>query len=95
MSQGLQYTTTITATSSGGAVAFGLKALRVTVINTGSSDAVYVDVTTTSGCTTGAWAVKAGTSEGQTFIARRGYYSGLSYTTTVGAAPPFRLLAMR
>jgi hypothetical protein len=104
VAQGLQYDTSITATSSGGGVAFTapgstsieLKARRVTVINTGSSSPVYVNFTTTSGATTGDWAVNAGSSERLTIEAGRGaHYTGLSYVSSSGAAPPFRVLAIR
>ncbi len=104
MAQGLQYDTNITASTSGGSVSFTapgstsieLKARRVTVINTGTSSPVYINFTTTTGATTGDWAVNAGSSEQVTIEAGRGgYYTGLSYVSSSGAAPPFRVLAIR
>jgi len=101
MAYGGQYSTTITATSSGGAVAFvradatgiSLKATAVLVINDGSSNAVYFNFTTTSGATTDAYAVKAG--ESTSISARQGHYTGLSYATTGVGSVACRILATR
>lgn len=104
MAQGLQYTTSITATTSGGSVTFTapgstaieLKATRVSIVNTGTSSPVYINFTTTTGATTTDWPVIAGTSETVTVTAPRGGgYTGLSYTSSSGAAPTFRVLAIR
>lgn len=86
MSYGRQYATTVTVTSSGSqCVAFtvsgttevlALKARSIHVYNTGSSSIVYVNVTTTSGASTGDWPLRAG--KDFTWTAQEGFYTGVS-----------------
>jgi hypothetical protein len=101
MAAGLQYSTIVTTTSGGGGVAFvvpgatgiTLKATRVTVINGGSSSAVYINFTTTSGATTSDVPVAAGTT--YAIDAARGHFTGLSYASTDGVTIPLRVVAIR
>ena len=65
------------------------------MINTGASAAVFINFSSTTGATTGDWAVNAGSSEQVTIESRRGYYTGLSYVSTGAASPPFRVIAIR
>lgn len=90
MAQGsCQYATSITATSSGGAIAFvvagatgvALEATTIHVVNSGSSSAVYFNFTTTSGASTGDFPLRAGKELDIT--ARKGYFTGLSYVAAV------------
>lgn len=97
MADGRQTSGSLTATSSGGAVAFGFAATNLRIINTGASADVFVNVTTTSGCTTGDWPISTGSSGILSISspdARKGY-TGFSYVSSGSAAPPFRYLAIR
>ncbi len=102
MAAGLQYTSTTSSSTDGGSVSFTapggsitLRARYVRIVNTGTSSPVYVNLTTTSGATTGDWPVNAGTSETLSITAPPGgYYTGLSHVSSSGAAPTFRVLAL-
>lgn len=103
MAQGSQYTTSLTATSSGGSVTFtdsvtsiAMRAHYVRIENTGTSGAVYVNLTTTTGATTNDWAVNAGSSMALVVSIPRdnGYFSGLSYVALASGVPPFRVIAL-
>lgn len=86
MSDGSQYHTRITATTSGsqavsfvvsGATGVSLRARNVVVKNAGSSSDVYFNFTSTSGASTGDYPIVAGATF--TLTARKGaFYSGLS-----------------
>jgi hypothetical protein len=91
MAQGLQYNSEIAATSSGtNSVAFGFNALKVVVINDGSAR-VYIDLTTTSGSTTGH---RMASGESVSITAKgNAYYTGLSCAATSSAT--VRVLALR
>lgn len=98
-----QYATTITATSSGGAIAFTcnestgvlLKAKSILVINDGTSTEIRFDFTSTSGLAAGAGhSVKAGESTSVTAPARA-FYSGLSYSSSAISSVAVRILATR
>jgi hypothetical protein len=101
VAHGLQYTTRVTATSSGGSVSFvsgsiPLKATRVEIVNTGASGEVFVNLISTTGATTGDWPIAAGTSATLVITAPRGgSFTGLSYVSSGAAAPSFRVLATR
>jgi hypothetical protein len=82
VAQGLQFSTALTATTSGGAVAFTspdstsgreLRATRVVLINAGSTSAagVHINLTTTSGASTDDFQLAPS-----------------SYTATTGVVPP-------
>ena len=100
--QGLQYTFTTVASSSGGALytkfavpgATGIefRATHIEIVNTGTSSPVYVNLATTT-ATTGDWAITAGSSE--TVFILRGGFNGISYCSTSLAAPTFRVVALR
>ena len=95
MAAGAQYSTSISVTTSGNAVAFGINAFHVLVINdsTGAFPA-YVNFTTTSGATTGDWPLKQ--NESTSITTTRGHYTGLSAVTSAGVtASPIRVLATR
>ena len=102
MAAGSQFSTTITATSSGGAVQFveplatgiTLNAKSVLIINDGSSNWVRVNFTTTSGASTDDWILKAGESTSITAPAHAGY-TGLSYGATAVTSVVLRVLATR
>lgn len=102
MAQGGQYSKIITASTDTAGVQFldsmttmAIRARYVRIVNTGSSSPIYVNLTTTSGCTTGnGIAVIAGSSEALTVIATRGHYSGMSYVSSSDAAPTARVLAL-
>lgn len=102
MAQGSQYSNVITATSVGGAVAFTddlstgmtLNARSVLLINDGSSSAVYVNFTTTSGATTDDYPLKAGESTSIN-APNHGHYTGFSYATTGVSSVAVRILATR
>ena len=93
MANGAQYDTILSATTAGTAAAFGIQALKLIVINDGGSN-IYVDFTTTSGCTTGAHQMKSGESISLTSKSHS-YYDGLSVTCTSGGTATVRVLALR
>ena len=105
MAQGLQYSTSITATSSGGSVSFAvpgatgieLKATSVVVWNDGTSSDVYFNFTSTTGATTGDHPVKTLEYLSINAPSRKGYYTGLSYVTSTsgGASVACRVFAYR
>ncbi len=99
---GLQYSTTFTATTALGSVSYVspasstlvLKANRVTIVNTGTSSAICFNFTTTTGATTGDYAVGAGSTF--TITTSRGYFTGLSYIAAgAGASVVCNLTAIR
>lgn len=102
MAQGSQYSKVVTATSVGGAVAFtddsatgiSLKARAVLLINDGSSNAVYVNFTTTSGATTDDYPLEAGESTSIS-APTHGHYTGFSYATSGVSSVAVRILATR
>lgn len=103
MAQGQQYSTTITATTSGSGVLFTssatgseFRAHSVTFINDSSagSGGVSVNFTTTSGATTSDHSIKAGESFSINAPAPA-YLTGLSYVaSTAGGSHACRIVAL-
>ena len=101
--QGLQHFTDLTATSSGGTVTYyipgsttiEMRATSVTFLNDGSSSAVRVNFTSTTGTDSGGYPVKAGETISINAPNRKGYYTGLSYTCTGVASVACRVIAIR
>jgi hypothetical protein len=93
MAQGAQYSGSVTVTSSGQMMAFGINAFQILVANDGSSSA-FLNITTTSGASTSDFEIKTGESLALTAV--QGHYTGLSLVTTTGSTTaPCRILATR
>lgn len=95
--QGLQYNTSISATTSGQGVSFGFNALNVLAVNDGANT-VYIDFTSSSAPSTGMHPLKL--NESVTVTAKaHGFYTGLTVitSTSTGAGPvaTVRVLATR
>ena len=92
MADGSQYFGTVAVTTSGQQAAYGFPARNIRIDNDGTGPA-YLDLTTTSGGSTGGFKLPA-SDYIQLRAAGSGGWTGISAVTTSGGTATLRILAL-